>query len=77
MDEELGDILCGFFAKLHGLLDLADAKLHHDRVCVTIDDLGVELVAIFFVVPLQNVVFRRLDHLSAVGRDRARDGQAR
>jgi hypothetical protein len=30
LDEELGDVLCGFLAKLHGLLDLADAKLNHD-----------------------------------------------
>jgi hypothetical protein len=71
LDEELGDVLCSFLTKLHGLLDLADTKLYHDRVCVTIDHLRVELVAISLVVPLQNVVFRRLDHLSAVGSDRA------
>ena len=75
LDELLRDEVGRLLTELHRFEDGGDAELDHDRVCVAVDDLGVELVAIVDGVPLLHLVLGELDHLPAEGRHALRDLQ--
>ena len=57
-DKCLCDHSCGFPSERHRFGDSGNAKLDHDRVSVTVDDLGVKLVAIAHLKVLLNKLKR-------------------
>ena len=77
LHERLAHVLGRLATQPHGVLQLRHAELHHHRVRVAVDDLGVERVAVGGGVLGLDKLLGLLDHGAAERRHTLRDLQAR
>jgi len=66
LDEDLSHLAGSLLAKSHRLRQIGRAELDHDRVRVTVDDLGIVLVAVGDGVRLFHLGLGLLDHVATI-----------